>query len=113
MAIVNHSPVPFRPSVPSLRTLLQSILVPGPAESAVPRRYPEQIRETAADVLASLHLTNGKAQIPTSWSSEIKIALGGLGMAMNGIVGEGWVEGVYRQDVLQNGRLMSLKRRTV
>lgn len=60
----------------------------------------------AADVLASLHLTNGKAQIPTSWSGEIKSALGGLGMAMNGIVGEGWVEGTSQTYLEAGLRLM-------
>lgn len=55
--------------------------------------YPFEVREAAADVLASLHLTNGKAQIPSSWSSDAKSALGGIGMALNGIVGEGFVEG--------------------
>ena len=55
-----------------------------------------EIKELASDCLASLHLTNGKAQIPTSWSSEIKTALGGIGMALNGIVGDGWSEGEFR-----------------
>jgi hypothetical protein len=47
------------------------------------------------DVLAALHLTNGKAQIPSSWAGEIKTALGGIGMALNGVVGDGWAEGEF------------------
>lgn len=89
-SIICHSPSPFRPSVPSIRTLVQALLVAPTADVY----YPEQIRIFAANVLAALHLTNGKAQIPTSWSSEIKAVLGGVGTALNGVVGEGWVEGV-------------------
>ena len=55
-------------------------------------------------MLASLHLTNGKAQIPTSWASEMKSALGGIGMALNGIVGDGWSEGM--SSVLDKNQLM-------
>ena len=92
-SIINHSPAPFRASVPILRPLLQSLIVP--TSSNTPMEITE-IKKLASDCLASLHLTNGKAQIPTSWSSEIKTALGGIGMALNGIVGEGWSEGDSR-----------------
>jgi CTP-dependent riboflavin kinase len=59
--------------------------------------------------MASLHLTNGKAQIPSSWSSEIKSALGGIGMAVNGIVGEGFVEGelyLYSKEYITMARTL-------
>jgi hypothetical protein len=92
--IINHSPAPFRASLPTLRPALQTLLVPAPSDSFSLPTSNGSIKELAADCLASLHLTNGKAQIPMSWSSEMKSALGGIGMAMNGIVGEGWVEGM-------------------
>lgn len=91
--IINHSPAPFRANLSTLRPALHSLLVPT-AESLAILQSTQGLREKAADCLASLHLTNGKAQIPSSWSSEMKSALGGMGMAMNGIVGEGWVEGM-------------------
>lgn len=95
-SVINHSPSPFRPSTPSLRTLLQQLIVPLSNGGDGVKQFVShslEVREVAADVLASLHLTNGKAQIPSSWSSEIKSAIGGIGMAMNGIVSEGFVEG--------------------
>jgi hypothetical protein len=63
---------------------LQSLLINQP-----------ELREITADVSAALHLTNGKAQIPSSWAGEMKTALDGIGMALNGVVGDGWSEGEY------------------
>jgi hypothetical protein len=52
----------------------------------------QEVKSAASDVLASLHLINGKAQIPIGWSTEMKSALGVIGLALNGLAGEGWLE---------------------
>lgn len=56
-------------------------------------QYPHELKLAAADLVSSLHLTHGKAQIATMWATEMKDALGGVGASMNAIVGEGWLEG--------------------
>ena len=101
--ILQSSPAPFRPVVPSLRPLLQSIILntpyspalsstPSSANQATTLNSPLTVKVTAADLLASLHLTSGKAQASQAWAADMSFALGSIDHAMEGIIREGWLE---------------------
>jgi len=96
-----HWPSPFRPLVPVFRPLSLSLILhlalpsSAPSSSTASSSYavPHEVRQAATDLLASLHVTNGKAQSPAAWSADMKEALGGLAMAMHGIAADAWLEG--------------------
>ncbi|KAK8846849.1 hypothetical protein IAR55_005937 [Kwoniella newhampshirensis] len=92
-AILAHSPANFRPSIPTLKPNLLNLILRLPTPSRpIHHTVPFEIRQIAAELVASLHLTAGKAQSPASWGSEMKEALGGVGRALGGIVGDAWEE---------------------
>ncbi|WWD22092.1 hypothetical protein CI109_106581 [Kwoniella shandongensis] len=91
--ILAHSPANFRPSIPTLKPNLFNLILQLPTAShPSPLIVPFEIKQAAAGLVASLHLTAGKAQSPASWGSEIKEALAGVGRAIGGIVGDAWEE---------------------
>lgn len=101
--ILDHSPATFRPLVPAMRSLLLAPILrqprpPPPIGPSTPTssssgNIPHEVRSSAADFVASLHLASGKAQSPAAWGSEMRDALGGLNMAMSGVAVDAWVEG--------------------
>ncbi|WVR04541.1 hypothetical protein IAU60_001548 [Kwoniella sp. DSM 27419] len=85
-----HSPANFRPMVPTLRPALLTLILQLPTSQFTPPAIPAEVRRAAADLVASLHVTAGKAQAPQSWGTEMKDALGGFGRAMSGITADAW-----------------------
>lgn len=53
---------------------------------------PEQIRTSAAETLALLHLCVGKAAAPAAWGSEMKESLGGIAASITALAAEAWEE---------------------
>ncbi|ORY27065.1 hypothetical protein BCR39DRAFT_539094 [Naematelia encephala] len=85
--LIAHSPAPWRPSVPSLRNILIGLIM-------APADYNTAI--AASDVLASLCLCGGKAQVGESWKGGMRDALGGFGTALSGVSQDAWVEEIVR-----------------
>ena len=99
--VLEHSPASFRPSVPTIRSNLYAILLrlspsspSGPSTNTpFPVCAPLSVRQAAAGLLAALHLTQGKAQIPTTWKSAMADAIGNVRGALIDIGRDGWAKG--------------------
>ncbi|WRT64888.1 uncharacterized protein IL334_001824 [Kwoniella shivajii] len=87
-----HSPAAFRPLLPTLKPSLYNLVLQIPTPSRPYPSTPSEIRRLASDLIASLHVTAGKAQSPQSWGIEIKEDLGGFGRAMSAITVDAWEE---------------------
>nr|XP_018265574.1 uncharacterized protein I303_01944 [Kwoniella dejecticola CBS 10117]OBR87732.1 hypothetical protein I303_01944 [Kwoniella dejecticola CBS 10117] len=90
--LIVHSPAPFRPLLPALKPSLFNLILQIPTPTNPYPSIPDEIRRSASEVIACLHVTAGKAQSPQSWGAEIKEALGGFGKALNGITTDAWEE---------------------
>jgi hypothetical protein len=83
--LIPHIPAAFRPLTPSLRSHILRIIIS--------TETPHDLKITAADVIARLHLTSGKAQAGGAWSSEMRECIAGFGMGLGGVIADGWEEG--------------------
>nr|XP_019047315.1 hypothetical protein I302_03924 [Kwoniella bestiolae CBS 10118]OCF26245.1 hypothetical protein I302_03924 [Kwoniella bestiolae CBS 10118] len=90
--LIIHAPAPFRPLVPTLKLSLFNLILQIPTASNPYPSIPEEIRRSASDLVATLHVTAGKANSPQSWGMEIREALGGFGRAMSAITADAWEE---------------------
>lgn len=109
--LLEHSPAPFRATVPTLKPILNSILLSIPSEAGG-SITPFALQQCAADLLAALHLTAGKAQSPQAWGKAIKEALGGVAEATSAITRDGWEEGRSSIAALKTSAVADLDLRT-
>ncbi|RSH83829.1 hypothetical protein EHS25_005444 [Saitozyma podzolica] len=91
-ALVIHSPSPFRPTLPSLRPLLHSLILHLPTPSSPSGECPTEVRLAAANLVAALHLTSGKAQSSAAWGREMKEALAGYHFGVGAVLADGLEE---------------------
>ncbi|OCF37432.1 hypothetical protein I316_00553 [Kwoniella heveanensis BCC8398] len=86
-----HSPANFRPLVPNLKPAALTLILQLPSSSSpYPPSVPAEVRRSASDLLASLHVTSGKASAPQAWGAEMRDALGGFGKAVAGLTADAW-----------------------
>ncbi|WWC67835.1 uncharacterized protein I206_101752 [Kwoniella pini CBS 10737] len=90
--LIVHSPAPFRPLLPVLKPSLLNLILQIPTPTNPYPVIPDEIRRSASELIACLHVMAGKAQSPQSWGTEVREALGGFGRAMNGITADAWEE---------------------
>ncbi|WWC87015.1 uncharacterized protein L201_001898 [Kwoniella dendrophila CBS 6074] len=90
--LIVHSPAPFRPLLPKLKPSLYALILQIPTPTNPYPSIPYEIRRSASNLVATLHVTAGKAQSPQSWGIEIREAIGGFGRAMSGITADAWEE---------------------
>ncbi|WVQ84129.1 hypothetical protein IAT38_006276 [Cryptococcus sp. DSM 104549] len=97
-SLLTHTPANFRPSVPFLKPALIALILSFPTATSPDSQanIPFEIKEAAGKLLASLHVTAGKAQSSAAWGAEMKDCLGGIGRALGGIVGDAWEEDAVR-----------------
>ncbi|WVF69904.1 hypothetical protein IAT40_004687 [Kwoniella sp. CBS 6097] len=88
-----HSPANFRPLLPTLKPALLTLILQLPSTSSpYPPAVPFEVRRSASDLVASLHVTSGKASAPQAWGAEMRDALGGFGKAFGGLTADAWEE---------------------
>ncbi|WWD07797.1 hypothetical protein V865_005901 [Kwoniella europaea PYCC6329] len=90
--LIIHAPAPFRPLLPTLKPSLFNLILQIPTPTNPYPSIPDEIRKSASALVATLHVTAGKANSPQSWGMEIREALGGFGRAMSGLTTDGWEE---------------------
>ncbi|WVQ74084.1 hypothetical protein IAR50_003668 [Cryptococcus sp. DSM 104548] len=91
-SLVLQAPANFRPSTPAFKTNLFALLLLLPTPTSPSPSIPSQIRQQSAKLLATLHVTSGKAQSPAAWTADMKQVLGGIGKALGGITADAWEE---------------------
>lgn len=85
--MIAASPAPFRPTVPSIRASLTAIVLRTPGHEAT-----DAIRISAAETIAVLHLTGGKAAAPAAWGTEMRDTLGGISSSIFALSADAWEE---------------------
>ncbi|WVQ97946.1 hypothetical protein IAU59_005065 [Kwoniella sp. CBS 9459] len=86
-----HSPANFRPLLPTLKPALLTLVLQIPSSSSpYPPSIPSEVRRSASNLVASLHVTSGKASAPQAWGTEMRDALGGFGKAVGGLTADAW-----------------------
>ncbi|OCF76813.1 hypothetical protein I204_02519 [Kwoniella mangroviensis CBS 8886] len=90
--LIIHAPAPFRPLLPTLKPSLYHLILQIPTPTNPYPSIPDEIRKSASELVATLHVTAGKANSPQTWGMEMREALGGFGRAMSGLTTDGWEE---------------------
>jgi hypothetical protein len=99
-SILEHAPASFRAVAPNLRGYMRNITLSIPVipsepstSTAVYAAPPLEARQSAAELIAALPLTAGKAQSSAAWGVAIREAIGGMSEAMGNVVRDGFDEG--------------------